>query len=320
LLSLGVLFFYCSHLLESTVLNLELYFEHRNYLAVAFILPGVVSAAYTRMKRPVFWLAISCVLLALSGFTRYSTTIWSSYPAMVEVAARKAPLSVRAQARYAASLFNAGQYDVSLEVLDNAIRDIPGEDPLLLVNRLTILCELGVLTHEESRVLTEALSRTHYDPRMIKVYSTLLIAVTDGSCPGVKIEAFVDMFAKMLDVPSNGNPDSLEFSQIKYFLGVSLMTAGRPADALTAFEASLTARPDASSAMKMAATMATAGYYDEALKLSGYALDQIETHGASGLTRPTVNRSDIEYFRSVVREDRENAMNVRDADTVDPTR
>ena len=41
----SVLFFYCGHLLESTVVNLELYFEHRNYLAAAFLFPAGRVAA-----------------------------------------------------------------------------------------------------------------------------------------------------------------------------------------------------------------------------------------------------------------------------------
>ncbi len=43
LLSLAVLFFLVGHLIESTVIGLELYFEHRNYLPAAFLFLPIAS-------------------------------------------------------------------------------------------------------------------------------------------------------------------------------------------------------------------------------------------------------------------------------------
>ena len=48
LFSFSVLFFYASHLLESTVINLELYFEHRNYIAAAFLFLPIVEFIYRK--------------------------------------------------------------------------------------------------------------------------------------------------------------------------------------------------------------------------------------------------------------------------------
>ncbi len=50
LLSFGILFYFASHILESTVINLEMVFEHRNYLASFGIIFGVFSLFFYLVK------------------------------------------------------------------------------------------------------------------------------------------------------------------------------------------------------------------------------------------------------------------------------
>ena len=54
LFALAALFFYVSHVLESSVLNLELYFEHRNYLAAAFLFVPIVVLLWKKVSRQLF--------------------------------------------------------------------------------------------------------------------------------------------------------------------------------------------------------------------------------------------------------------------------
>ena len=93
LFALAALFFYASHILESTVMNLELYFEHRNYLPVAFLFVPLVTTLRKRVGTKLFVVTAVFAMLVLAGFTRYSATVWSDYSSMIEVAARKAPMS-----------------------------------------------------------------------------------------------------------------------------------------------------------------------------------------------------------------------------------
>ncbi len=79
LFSLAVLFFFGSHLLESTVLNLELYFEHRNYLAAALLFLPPVAWLQRTVRRPLFLVAAAGALLVLAGFTRHTATVWEDY-------------------------------------------------------------------------------------------------------------------------------------------------------------------------------------------------------------------------------------------------
>jgi tetratricopeptide (TPR) repeat protein len=301
LFALAVLFFYASHLLESTVLNLELYFEHRNYLAAAFLFLPVVALLHARVSRNVGIIATFGVLLILAGFTRYSATVWQDFPGMVEASARKAPTSARAQAQYATILFNSQRYDESLQVLDRAIENIPGNNPLLLINRVIVLCNLGILDSGEFERVAGVLSDIVYDVRSIKLYTTFTASVAAKRCPDVSIGSLRPMFEDMLRVKHNADPHSLAYSHIKYFVGLVNVHLEEPDNALISFTESLQAEAGAEHAMSMAAFMATNEYYEEALLLSDQALLHLGTGQEGAIAGPPVSESSIREFQATVR-------------------
>ena len=312
LFALAALFFYAGHVLESTVLNLELYFEHRNYLAAAFLVLPLVELAQRKASQRLFLAVAAVVLLILAGFTRYSATVWEDYPSMVEAAARRAPTSARAQGLYSTNLFNAGRYDESLEVIDRALKTVP-DSGFLLLTRSSILCQLGILSDGDISHVASAISLKPFDPRSLAMYETLASLVVDGQCPQVSLDSFRLMFSKMLQVPENANPQSLRYSQVKYFIGFIDVHANRPSQALAAFEESLQARPGAGHAMMMAAVMASKEYHEEALYLSSLALSQLQATMTGVLSVGIVRESDIIEFRATVRADWDAALSAEQA-------
>ena len=300
-----MLFYYTGHLLESTVINLELYFEHRNYLSAAFLFLPLAALLYDKASPGVFITTTILIALLLGGFLRYSSTVWSSFPSLVETSARKAPTSARAQAQFATQLHAAGRAEEALEVIDRAIDVIPGDAPHLLLNRLVILCEQNLLDRDEYERVAGVLSGKRYDPRLIRVYSAFIAAVIAERCPSVPIETLRPMFAGMLEIPHNSDATSLGYSHIQYLIGYTDAFSGDAASAFAAFEKSLEARPGASHAMMMAALMATNGYYDEALTLSDVALTQLDADSQSTIRGARVSAADIREFQSVVRADKE---------------
>jgi tetratricopeptide (TPR) repeat protein len=303
LFSLAVLFFYGGHLVESTVINLELYFEHRNYLPAAFLFLPLAEWAMRKLDTRVFWVAACATLLLLGGFTRFAATIWQDYSMIVAASARKAPTSARAQGQYAMELFNSGNYDESIAVVDEALKTIPGRHSLLLVMRLNILCAGGNLNRSDFRQTAAELSKQYYDPRLIHAYSTLVAAVVEGKCASVQIADLSNMFHSMLEESSNSNPASLGYSHLQYFLGQTAIFMGDRDRAMSAFLASLESRPGASHAMMMAALMATGGYFEEALQIADLASAQIEADRRSTINGNRVSEADIRHFQDVVRAD-----------------
>jgi hypothetical protein len=147
------------------------------------------------------------------------------------------------------------------------------------------------------------MSSSPYDPRSIKVYTALASSVINGKCPEVSKEALGSLFANMLLVPQNADPQSLQYSQIKYFVGLVDVHSGEPSKAAKAFSESLRARPGASHAMTMAAHLATGGYFEEALYFSDLALSQLDVEPKGMLRGARVYEADIREFQAIVRSD-----------------
>ncbi|QIK38345.1 tetratricopeptide repeat protein [Caldichromatium japonicum] len=113
----AILWFLTGHLLESTVINLELMFEHRNYLAafgIAWALAVAAAHAPGRLSRiaPVLFLAFVCINgLSLFAMTR----LWGNPEAAAETWAARYPSSPRA-AMHAASILTAARGPLSDQV------------------------------------------------------------------------------------------------------------------------------------------------------------------------------------------------------------
>jgi protein O-mannosyl-transferase len=312
LFALAALFFYAGHILESTVINLEMYFEHRNYLAAALLFLPLVDLLQRKGSRRSFVAVAAVALLILTGLTRYSATVWEDYPSMVEAAARKAPTSARAQGQYSLNLFNEGRYDESLEVIDRAIENVPNNG-FLLLTRSSILCQLGILSDGDIDLMASIFSAKLFDPRSLELYTTLASLVVNGRCPQVSLDEIRLMLSKMLQVPENADPRSLRYSQLKYLIGFIDVHANRPSQALAAFEESLRARPGAGHAMMMAAVMASKEHHEEALYLSDLALSQLQATMTDALSVGLVRESDIIEFRAIVRADWDAALSAEQA-------
>ncbi len=304
LFALAVLFFYGGHLVESTVVNLEMYFEHRNYLPAAFLFLPLIVLAVQKLEARTFVIAACAALLLLGGFTRFAATIWQDYSMIVAASASKAPTSARAQGQFAMDYFNAGHSDKALAIIDEALGNILGRNSYLLVMRLNVLCAGGNLDPAEFRGTADTLAGKYYDPRLVKSYSNLISSVAQGRCPEIAMNDLKLLFDDMLELPVNNDPGLLGYSHLHYFVGYTQVYMDEPAAALASFRTSLDSRPGAGHAMAMAALLATRGYFDEALTISELALGQIEADKASTIGGNRVSEADIRHFQDVVRADR----------------
>ena len=304
LFALAALFFYASHLLESTVINLELYFEHRNYIAVAFLFLPLVELLYRKVGLRAFGITALAVLVMLGSFTRYSATVWQSLPSMIESSALKAPTSARAQSQWAKLLFYFERHEEALETIERAIENIPNDDPLLLTTRMYFKCSRNSLDVADYQRDADKLVQMPFDSRALKAYNVFAKEVVTGSCPNIRSERLVAMFERMLDFPGNGDPRSLEYSHIQFLIGYTRMYSGLPDEALVAFGKSLDSRSGPSHAMAMAALMASSDYNREAMVLADRALTQLRMDIAE---QPRlvhkVRESDILEFQATVRAD-----------------
>lgn len=164
LASFAILFFFLNHLVESTVLPLELIFEHRNYLPSLFLFLPVaaylVSAVNTgraknRWPKKISTLAGIAVFLTISGyFTHTRNMAWATEISLWQDAVKKAPRSGRAMINLASGYADAGQYERAMTICDKAM-DMEGSTrnkirPIALQVKGSIYFNQGKFAQAES--------------------------------------------------------------------------------------------------------------------------------------------------------------------------
>ena len=131
MLSFGILFFFLNHLVESSIIGLELIFEHRNYLPSLFLfVPIAIGLQWMidryRAQRSGFqYVIIVFAILLITGLgsgTYIRNMVWLDAETFWEDAANKAPLSMRPLHNLAYEHYQKhGQYDKALELYNSAL-------------------------------------------------------------------------------------------------------------------------------------------------------------------------------------------------------
>lgn len=135
LITFGILWFYVSHLLESTILALEIAHEHRNYLALLgpiCIIIDLVETARTKLEwRRARWL-LAAVGLAFAAMGAARADEWRDYNSFFRYEAIHHPRSPRIQMGMSALLETQGQYAEAIAATRRAIELDPKEVGYLL--------------------------------------------------------------------------------------------------------------------------------------------------------------------------------------------
>ena len=126
IVAFSIIFFFMNHLVESTIIPLELVFEHRNYLPSLFLFwPVSVGLCwlldYYRQKNLSMYgiiLSFSMLLIiGLAGSTYIRNMAWTTEPSLWQDAMKKAPGSSRPYFRLAAYYTKEGRLDESIALL-----------------------------------------------------------------------------------------------------------------------------------------------------------------------------------------------------------
>lgn len=86
LIAFCILFFFANHIVESTIIPLELVYEHRNYIPsmlffippAIFLLNAISYFSYSRFKRTVITLSILSILVGIGHSTFIRNFVWKS--------------------------------------------------------------------------------------------------------------------------------------------------------------------------------------------------------------------------------------------------
>ncbi|MDM1272374.1 hypothetical protein [Acinetobacter indicus] len=269
LISMAILFFFVAHLMESTVVGLELYFEHRNYVAAIFLfLPLALGLhALTEYIKPTVIIFITIIILIFLSFLTYQRALlWSDDIRLMLYWAQNSPYSARAQSVQAAILTQDGRTELAQNTLENAIKQIPNDGMLIY--------QLLQLKVENQTVSTTDFIYTVNTIKDHKANAQAILGLRDLINSAVEypniIDTYKDNFIILIDEtlknPSyNATPD---FKKLAYFLkGQIYNAASAPELALENYLISLKEAKDVEHGIYMAIQLGNKGYLKEALIL-----------------------------------------------------
>ena len=217
-LTLAITFFFVGHILESTILPLELYFEHRNYLPSFFLfLPLVQAISCSRLKKPTSVSIASGWLILLIIFAWQRASLWGNPNELATMWANNNPYSKRAQVTVANSLMDTGQPKIAVRILERANANIPNDFGLFL-HLVIFKCLQQKLTAEEIELTTLTLSKIPYDLRAFYIIENLVDNSLAGLCLGISEDQVAEFLITLSNNPqTRGNTKALV--QLDYLLG-----------------------------------------------------------------------------------------------------
>jgi len=154
----GPVFFLAGHLAESSVLPLELYFEHRNYLpGFGIFLSAAIALALLaeRLRARRAWLGGAVVVLALAlplgygALSQERASMWASRADLLQSALAAHPDSARLHIDLVNYRLQAGDVEGALRRLDEIEKRFPRKAAGAAMHRLLILCQEEVELPED---------------------------------------------------------------------------------------------------------------------------------------------------------------------------
>jgi len=268
-LSFAVLWFLAGHLLESTVLPLELYFEHRNYLPLFGPALGLAwgakqlwdAASAPRTRHVYAALGLSGALL-LAGVTWIEARTWGDPLHQVVVWANERPASPRAQYALGMQYLFAGRYAEAGEVLARGRAMAPHETYFGMAHLL-----IGCLTDDvpipETRAMASDFARFPMRPVITNLLENLVLQLEHRTCRRVRADDALELTQALL-----ANPEvSGQYRWVAlYTKGRVLALQGELDPAVRALEAADEILPNLGVLHLQVTWLASAALYDDALQ------------------------------------------------------
>lgn len=264
----AVLWFFAGHLIESTVVPLELYFEHRNYLAMFGPLLAVVAMVMTvpTAYRKMGWVAFALWLGLATSLSAYNATTWGDRGKLASVWLQENPRSIRAIQFMAGYQFDSGEQAAAVSTFKNGLAMLPEAEQFRFQQALTSCLGTGISKTDvaELQLLASTVSFSRVIPDILSVLRTQ--ALGGDRCGGAfSPEDFEILVNRLLKNPTYSH-DSATLGYLHYELA-KVAKHDRDLDRLMYhLDKSHAYRPDPAVPREQAIHLLTAGLPDDALR------------------------------------------------------
>lgn len=270
-LSAALLFFFAGHAMESSVVALELYYEHRNYLP-ALLLGWPLARVLVRWRVPA-WIRTAValgLLLLLTATTWQRALLWGDPQRMALVWAAQNPDSPRAQATAAMTLMSAGRPAQAAMALKPQLQ-ARSDEPQLAFTYADARCASGGLDQGDIATVAYGLRNTHAGAVLVHRWLDQSIATaTAGNCPGLDLPVIARWLTAARDNPAllRGEANLAELAMLD---GQLALRRGDADTAQAHFRTALAHLPSPDLAARAVATLGAHGHPRQGLALlDGY--------------------------------------------------
>lgn len=299
--TLAILFFFAAHLMESTVIGLELYFEHRNYQAALFLFLPLAWYCVTLTPRYKLLPLIACVVIAiLASMTWLRASLWADNDRLELHWVQAATESPRAINSMAAFYINRGEYEKANSYLEEQSQRLD-KSSLLTARLLLQKVFVGVATEQDFVVAGERLKYQEFDAQTVKGVRTIVETVVKSSNTD-----YANYSLQLLDVMGSSpiyNQFPLFIRLQHYLRGQLFLYLKQPQAMQQEYSEAIRRYNETDAALAMVAEVATAGYAIEAIKLLQQAEQVFIKQDTRKLKRSRASyQQDIDYLYSALNE------------------
>lgn len=299
--ALAILFFFAAHLMESTVVGLELYFEHRNYQAALFLFLPLAWYCVTLAPRYKLLPVITIVVLGiLTSMTWLRASLWADNDQLELYWVQSATESPRAINSMAAFYINRGEFEKANSYLEEQSQRLD-KSSLLTARLLLQKVFVGVATEQDFVVAGERLKYQEFDAQTVKGVRTIVETVVKSSNTD-----YANYSLQLLDVMGSSpiyNQFPLFIRLQHYLRGQLLLYLKQPQAMQQEYSEAIRRYNETDAALAMVAEVATAGYAVEALELLQQAEQVFARQDNRKLKRSRASyQQDIDHLYSVLNE------------------
>lgn len=258
--ALAIVFFFAGHLMESTSLALELYFDHRNYIP-SLVMFWPVAIAITGLRKRAAAVAAGVLVLAIPATLTYGNAkLWGNPIEQAYVWAHTSPSSARAQAYAAQTAIDNGDFGLAFRIVNDASLRFHGE-PQIALTRIDVHCAAGELEDGDLAYAQAAFRDAQREPGPLMVgwFEGAVTRAHAASCRGLTREALTSLLDAAMENPRIAAIAGRR-QDIVHVRGAIALAWNEPNEALALFDQALSEAPTPQAALSQAASLGAAGY------------------------------------------------------------
>ena len=262
LVATGVLFFLVGHLVESSTIMLELFFDHRNYLPSVFLFLAPAVWLTSERRR---WLLAIVIPFALSILTTQHASLWGRPQDLYVLWSQRNPDSVRAQIAAASRLVRGGHLLSAEELVARGLQVNPDSAALNILG-LSLHHSLGRLTDRQIAQAVDAVESGPFElkaPRIMEARVDSAVREGRTSLPPPLIHRLFVSFLGRADYSSIASARCL----LLFEQGRLWLYEDEIPQALTAFDETFAACNHVDVGLRAVGLLASSGLYRDACRM-----------------------------------------------------